>query len=140
MPMTSLFWSRLHGGANHFPIAFIFASAFFDALGFYQSSRKRELNAAGFWLGLLSAVGCFGAVVTGLALSQWQIGGTGLLLRHHLAVWPAFALIIGLGTWRCLVRNNPSGRAFTIYLCVVVVACGLIGAAGFFGGEMLLGQ
>jgi hypothetical protein len=31
-----------------------------------------------------------------LALSKWKVGGTGLLLRHHLFVWPAFALVVGL--------------------------------------------
>ena len=139
--MNSLFWSRLHGGVTHFPIALIFISAFFDALGFYRkhSARQRELKTAGYWLVILSALGCFGSVVTGLLLSQGKIGGTGLLLRHHLAVWPAFALILGLGTWRCLVRNNSSRRGFAIYLCVLGLACILIAVAGFFGGEMLLG-
>lgn len=142
MLLTSLFWSRAHGGATHFPIALIFASAFFDALGFYWNhpSRKNELNAVGYLLVVLSVAGCFGSVLTGLALSQWKPGGTGLLLRHHLFVWPAFALIVGLGTWRCLVGKNPSGRSFKIYLGVVLLACALVGAAGFFGGEMLLGS
>ena len=140
MLLTSLFWSRAHGGATHFPIALVFASAFFDAIGFYSQSipRKQQLNATGYFLVILSAFGCLGAVATGLALSQWQVGGTGLMLRHHLVVWPAVALIIGLGTWRCLVRNRPSGLGFKIYLGVVLVACALIAGAGFFGGEMLL--
>jgi hypothetical protein len=98
------------------------------------------LNGAGYLLVLLSAASCFGAVLTGLGLSQWRIGGGGALLRHHLVVWPAFALILGLGTWRCLVGSSPSGRGFKIYLCVVTVSCALVGLAGFFGGEMLLGQ
>jgi uncharacterized membrane protein len=142
MLLTSLFWARAHGGATHFPIALVFASAFMDALGFYwhNSPRKRQLSAAGYLLIVLSAFGCLGAVATGLALSQWQIGGTGLTLRHHLVVWPAFALIVGLGTWRCLVGNRPSRRGFRIYLVVVLIACALIGLAGFFGGEMLLGR
>lgn len=141
MLLTSLFWSRAHGGATHFPIALMFASAFFDALGFYSqnTARKDQLNTAGHFLVILSAFGCLGAVATGLALSQWQVGGSGLMLRHHLVVWPAVALIIGVGTWRCLVRNRPSTFAFKLYLVVVLVACALIGAAGFFGGEMLLG-
>lgn len=140
--MNSLFWSRMHGGATHFPIALIFVSAFFDGVGFYlnHSERARTMTAAGYVLVVLSALGCFGSVLTGLALSNWNLGGTGLLLRHHLAVWPAFALIVGLGTWRCLVRNNPSRRAFAAYLGVVALACVLIGVAGFFGGEMLIGR
>jgi len=141
MLLTSLFWSRAHGGATHFPIALVFASAFFDALGFYwqNSPQKRQFNAAGYLLIILSAFGCLGAVATGLALSQWQVGGTGLILRHHMVVWPAVAFIVGLGTWRCLVGKRPSTPSFKIYLGVVLVACALVGLAGFFGGEMLLG-
>jgi uncharacterized membrane protein len=141
MLLTSLFWARAHGGAVHFPIALIFASAFFDTLGFCwpNSPRKRQLNAAGYLLIVLSVFGCLGAVATGLALSQWQIGGTGLMLRHHLVVWPTFAVVVGLGTWRCLVGNRSSTRSFKIYLTLVLAGCVLVGLAGFFGGEMLLG-
>jgi hypothetical protein len=45
-----------------------------------------------------------------------------------------------LGTWRFLIGNRPTHRGFAIYLSVMAFACALIGAAGFFGGEMLLGQ
>src|SRR5690242_20080339 len=105
--MTSLFWSRLHGAATHFPIAFIFAAALFDALGFLGRADKKprhEFQVIAYWLALLAVLGSFGAVFSGLALSHWKIGGEGLLLRHHLFVWPSFALLVALGTWRFLVR------------------------------------
>src|SRR5207237_792337 len=51
-----------------------------------------------------------------------------------------FALIVGLATWRLLIGDRSTRRGFAIYLSVMAIACGLIGAAGFFGGEMLLGQ
>lgn len=115
---------------------------FFDALGFflYASPRQREFSVTGYWLMIFGALGSLGAVFSGLALSKWKIGGTGLLLRHHLFVWPAFALIIGLGTWRFLIGNRSTHRGFAIYLSVMAIACALIGTAGFFGGELLLGQ
>jgi uncharacterized membrane protein len=139
--MNSLFWSRMHGGATHFPIALIFAAAFFDALGFFwrKSSRRREFSVLGYWLVILGALGSFGAVFSGLALSKWTIGGTGLVLRHHLFVWPAFALIVGLGTWRFLVGCDPSRRAIAFYLITMIAGCGFVATAGFFGGELLLG-
>ena len=140
--MNSLFWSRVHGGMTHFPIALILGAALFDALGFFlhRSSTQRELSVTGYWLTILGALGSLGAVFSGLALSKWKIGGTGLLLRHHLFVWPAFALIVGLATWRFLIGNQSSQSGFAIYLSILAIACGLISAAGFFGGEMLLGR
>src|SRR5215475_1693044 len=140
--MSSLFWERAHGGLTHLPIALIFGAAFFDGLAFFcrRSSKRSEFKAIGYWLVIVGALGSFGAIFSGLVLSKGAIGGTGAVLRHHLFVWPAFALIIGLATWRFLVGNNPSRRAFALYLATMIVASGLIGAAGFFGGEMLLGH
>jgi uncharacterized membrane protein len=141
--MNSLFFSRMHGGATHFPIALIFVSAFFDALGFFLRGHQKphpEFRIVGYWLALLGAISCLGAVLSGLALSHWRVGGSGLLLRHHVFVWPAFALLVALGTWRALVRPDVSGRAFRIYLAAMVVGCGLIATAGYFGGEMLIGH
>ena len=92
--MNSLFWSRAHGGATHFPIALILGATLFDLLAFFspRSAKRREFNAIGYWLVILGALGSFGAVFTGLALSKWTVGGTGLILRHHLFVWPAFTV------------------------------------------------
>jgi uncharacterized membrane protein len=140
--MNSLFWERAHGGLTHLPIALIFAAALFDALGFFRrrSSKQGEFKAIGYWLVLFGALGSFGAAFSGLMLSKGTISGTGTILRHHYFVWPSFTLIVGLATWRFLVGRNPSRRAFTLYLATMLLACSLMGAAGFFGGEMLLGH
>ena len=140
--MNSLFWSRAHGGATHFPIVLILGATLFDLLAFFSppSATRREFNAIGYWLVILGALGSFGAVFTGLALSKWTVGGTGLILRHHLFVWPAFTAIVGAATWRLVVGRQPSRRGFAIYLCAMGVTCALIGGAGFFGGELLLGR
>jgi uncharacterized membrane protein len=127
---------------THFPIAFVFGAALFDALAFLRRGRSNGLdfNVIGYWLMILGAIGSFGAVFSGLALSKWTIGGTGSVLRHHLFVWPAFTLIVALGTWRLLVGYRPRRLALIIYMAGLAVTCGLVGAAGFFGGEMLLGK
>jgi uncharacterized membrane protein len=140
--MNSVLWSRLHGGATHFPIALIFAAALFDGLGFFlhEHQKRRQFRAVGYWLAILGALSSFGAVFSGLLLSNWKIGGSGLLLRHHLFVWPAFALIVALGTWRSLVGQQTSRRAFGMYLAAMIAGCALISVAGFFGGELLLGR
>jgi hypothetical protein len=47
---------------------------------------------------------------------------------------------VGLASWRFLVGHNPSRRAFALYLATTIVGCAFIGAAAFFGGEMLHGH
>ena len=138
--MSSIFWARLHGAATHFPIAFIFGAGLFDALGFFCSSKQHEFRIASYWLLVLSSIGSFGAMFSGLAASKWNACGRGLLLQHHLFVWPAFALIVGLTSWRVALGDSPSKRAFAIYLSIIAITCVLVGAAGFTGGELLLGH
>lgn len=137
--MASIFWSRVHGGVTHFPVALIFSATFFETIGFLFSSRQ-DFRVTGYWLLVFSGITSFGAVFSGLASSNWAVSGKGLLLEHHLFVWPAFALIVGLTSWRVAVGENPSRRAFAIYLLLLATACALVGAAGFSGGELLLGQ
>ena len=140
--MNSLFWERAHGGLTHFPIALIFVATLFDIISFYRdrSSKGRDFKTIGYWLVILAALGAVAAVFSGLGLSKWKIMGTGLMRLHHLFVWPAFGLILALTAWRVAARNEFSRRAFTSYLIAACCACALIGAAGFVGGEMLLGE
>ena len=82
----------------------------------------------------------FGAVLSGLVISQWKIVGTGLTEKHHLFVWPAFALMIALAVWRILTGNKASRRSLGVYLAAMVLTSVLIAAAGYWGGEMLIGS
>jgi mono/diheme cytochrome c family protein len=59
-------------------------------------------------------------------------------LFHHLFVWPAFALLVGLGAWRALVGDKASPRGFAIYLAVLFLTAGLMAGAGYWGGELIL--
>jgi mono/diheme cytochrome c family protein len=140
--MNSLFWERAHGGLTHFPIALIFVATLFDIISLFRdrSAKGRDFSAIGYWLVILAALGAIAAVFSGLGLSKWKIMGTGLMRLHHLFVWPAFGLILALTAWRVAARNEFSRRAFTSYLITACCACALIGAAGFVGGEMLLGE
>ncbi len=138
--MNSSLWARLHGGSTHFPIGLLIASFLFD-FGAYVARRDpltRDLHAAAFYSLLLAALASFAAVFTGLMLTRWQVGGAGNLAKHHLFLWPSFALLVGLAMWRLVVKDRASRPAFGAYLLVAAVGAVLMGIAGYWGGEMLL--
>lgn len=138
--MNTAFFARMHGGMTHFPIALVIASLTFDlaAVVVNDVDRQRDLRAAGFYASLLGALACFGAVLSGLLLTNWDILGGGNLAKHHLFLWPAFGLIVGLTVWRVVVHDRASRPAHGIYLVLMLVTSGLVAAAGYWGGEMLL--
>src|SRR6266436_5464208 len=141
--MTNALWAKMHGGTTHFPIALVMASTVFDLAGFLLpdnpgKTRRAGFQAAGFYTIVLAALGAFGAIVSGMVMSQGQLLGRGNLARHHLFLWPAFGLLIGLAVWRLAVGSRASNRAFRIYLSVAFVTAAFMGAAGYWGGELLL--
>jgi uncharacterized membrane protein len=116
-------------------------SAVFDALGGVIGSdrMKDRLHAAGLFTLIAGTLGAFPAVLSGLILARWEIGGTGALFWHHVFLWPAFALLIALSIWRLIVRGRRSRTGLLIYLLAAFAAAFLVSAAGFWGGEILLG-
>lgn len=139
--MDTSLWAKLHGGTTHFPIALLIASVVFDllALAIKREPERRDLQMTAFYALLLGALGMIAAVVSGLVLTDWRVWGSGLLAKHHLFVWPASALLVGLAAWRLRVREKASQKAMGAYLGVAVVASALMAGAGYWGGEMLLG-
>jgi uncharacterized membrane protein len=140
--MNHVFLARVHGGATHFPIALLMVSVAFDHAGFWWRNelRRREFFAAGFYTLLIAAAASPIAVLSGLALSQGQLLGTGALAMHHRFVWPAFGLVIGLAVWRLVVREHASRRAGGRYLALATLAAAAMTAAGYWGGEMIIGK
>jgi uncharacterized membrane protein len=138
--MNTSFWARLHGGSTHFPIGLLIASFLFDFVAYFarRDPLTRDLHAAAFYSLLLAALASSAAVFTGLMLTHWQVGGSGNLAKHHLFLWPAFALLVALAVWRLIVQGRASRIAFGIYLAVAAIASVFIAIAGYWGGEMLL--
>ena len=128
----------MHGGSTHFPIGMMIASVLFDAVAYFynRDPYRRDLHAAGFYTLLLGAAACFVATLSGLALSGWQFFGEGKLAKHHDFVWPAFGLMIALAVWRLVVRNDAAWPAFGVYLLAAALTAALMGAAGYWGGEL----
>jgi uncharacterized membrane protein len=135
-------WAKMHGATVHFPIALILCSGALDALGSFlpAPATRRGLHAAGYWTMILGAAGTVPAVVSGLVMSRGVMLGHDTLRLHHLFAWPAFALIVGLAAWRSLASDFTAGKAPAGYLAVAGVAALLVMAAGYYGGEMMLGH
>src|SRR6266699_3507184 len=141
--MDNSLWVRMHGGTTHFPIVLVLASALFDLAGLIfpensDKSRRAGFRAAGFYSLILGGLGALGAVVSGLVISHGQLWGRGNLAHHHTFLWPAFGLLTGLAVWRVVVVNHASNGSFRIYLGIALTTAVLMGAAGYWGGELLL--
>jgi uncharacterized membrane protein len=138
--MDSLFWAKLHGATTHFPIACALCSCACDAVGlaFAQRPGARDLRAVGYWTMIAAALGTFPAVVSGLVMTRGSVLGHGAMRWHHLFVWPAFGLLIALAVWRVVVGTNATRSMLIGYLALAVVAGGLVSAAGYWGGELML--
>ena len=137
--MSTGFWSDAHGAATHFPIALALISGAFDigALLIGEKPVGRGLNMAGYWTIVSAAVLSLPAVLSGLLITKGSLLGHGALRLHHLFVWPAFALLIGLATWRVFIGVSGERKCSWAYLSAVVVLIGLISAAGYWGGRMM---
>jgi uncharacterized membrane protein len=140
--MNDALWARMHGGATHFPIALIVVSVVFDVAGFWwrEEARSREFRSVGFYSLLIAAAASPAAVVSGIALSKGVLLGTGMLALHHYFIWPAFGLLIALAVWRLVVRERASRRARGYYLALACLTLVAMMTAGYWGGEMLIGQ
>jgi uncharacterized membrane protein len=141
MSIDPTLWPKLHGASVHFPVALAMAAALFEGLGFVlpnSSRHQQNLHLAGYYLIILGALGTFPAVLSGLFMTRGDTLGHDALLFHHLFVWPAFALLVGLGVWRVLVGDKFTRWGFRLYLTGLFLDAGLMAGAGYWGGELLL--
>jgi uncharacterized membrane protein len=109
-------WEMMHGGSTHLPIALMLISAVFDGLGcVIRTDRlKEQFHAAGFFTLIAGVLATFPAVLSGLVLARWDIGGTGtafLASRLHLAVIHVTVRLVGLEADRPdkAIESRPLG-------------------------------
>ena len=141
--MGNSIWVKMHGGTTHFPIALVIATVAFDLAGVIipdsaDRARRAGFRAAGYYTLLLAALGSIGAVFSGLMISRGQLWGRGNLAHHHTFLWPAFGMVVALACWRLVVGSRASHAAFKIYLASSILTGGLMAAAGYWGGELLI--
>ena len=133
-------WDKLHGAMTHFPIALLLFSTACDfvSVTFRKLSFAHELRIVSFYGLAAAALASLGAVISGIALTKGDLWGRGYFAWHHRFVWPAFGLLMALAVWRLVVRDGMSRAGLCVYLVLMLLASGLIAAAGYFGGEILL--
>ena len=132
-------WSKLHGASTHFPIALMLMSALCDGVSFFSKDAglRRSYRFTGTITIVLGTFGGYAAILTGLVMTKGQMWGHAALLRHHQFIWPAFALMTGLATWRIVSPTEPSRKAAGIYLALLILSAVLVSGAGYWGGELL---
>jgi len=133
-------WDKLHGAITHFPIALLLFSTACDfvSITLKKLPFARELRSISLYALAIAALAALGGVISGIALSKGDMWGRGDFGWHHRFVWPAFGLLVALAVWRLVVREATSRFGLRVYLCLTLLAAGLIAAAGYFGGELLL--
>ena len=133
-------WAKLHGAMTHFPIALLLFSTACDfvSLIFKKLPFARGLRLVSFYGLAVGALASLGAVISGIALTNGDMWGRGDFGWHHRSVWPAFGLLVALAVWRLVVRDAKSRFGLCLYLILMLLASGLIAAAGYFGGELLI--
>ena len=125
---------------THFPIALVLFSAAcdFGSVALKKFAFAGELRKASFYGLAISALASIGAVVSGIALTKGNMWGRAELGWHHRFIWPAFGLLVALAVWRLIVRDQMSRTGFYVYLFLMFLTSGLVAAAGYFGGELLI--
>jgi uncharacterized membrane protein len=139
--MDPSIWAKAHGATVHFPLALSLGSGVLDATAFALGARPRarDLHVAGYWTIIGGTVGSLPAVASGLLMTKGSLLGHGALRMHHLFVWPAFTLLVALATWRLCVGPQPKRRLLAVYLVGISLMVGLMSAAGYWGGELMIG-
>ncbi len=140
--MDPAIWAKAHGATVHFPLALALCSGVLDAAAFVLGERPlaRDLHAAGYWMIVVGALGSVPAVMSGLLMTKGSLLGHGALRMHHLFVWPAFALLVAMAVWRACTGKRATRRMFAGYLVVAGIVAGLLSAAGYWGGEMMMAR
>src|SRR5262249_27141457 len=130
-------WDKLHGAMSHFPIALLLFSTACDLVSVMLKEVwfARELRSVSLYALPVAALASLGAVISGIVLTKGDLWGRGDFAWHHRFVWPAFGRFGRLEAGR---ESAMSRFGLCLYLILMLVASGLVAAAGYFGGELLL--
>ena len=122
----------------HFAIALFVVAVLLDLAGAVVG--KREYHRAAWFnlvLGALSTIATVGLGMTAEVYSTPTAAAHATLDLHKLLAFSSLAVILLLLVWRYALRSEFPTRGAILYLVVGLTGIGTIGAAGYYGGEMV---
>lgn len=131
-------WRLLHPVAVHFAIALFAVAVLLDLAA--RVLRKPQLHQVA-WVNLaLSAVAALLTVSLGMTaetLVHTTPEAHDTLDVHKLFAFWSLGAILLLFVWRYFLRGAHPVRGALLYSVLSVVALGILGGAGYYGGEMV---
>ncbi len=122
----------------HFAIALFVISVLLDLAG--RLTGRREYHRAAWFnlvLGALASIVTVGLGMTAEVYSSPTAAAHATLDLHKLLAFGSLALILLLLAWRYALRGEFPTRGALLYLVLGITGMSTIGAAAYYGGEMV---
>lgn len=137
------FLGRLHPLVVHFPIALLVAAVVFEVSTILIRGERKRPSPAGLACATAGAIGAVAAAWFGWINAELEPHGRGVagLMEVHRWLGVATAGIAAAAVVAALVGAAGKSRVMTgLYRVALVLAAGLVAAAGHWGGTMVYGE
>lgn len=128
----------VHPIVVHFVIAMIFFSFFCDVVGYF--THRHHLFEVSFWNMFVASVCIFIAVIFGqfeAALAVPYEAAQSVLNYHTLNGWALSAIVVGITTWRFVIRNRDPLKVPPAYLGVATFLVCLVSLQVYLGSQLV---
>ncbi|MCC7388016.1 MAG: hypothetical protein IT431_04525 [Phycisphaerales bacterium] len=137
------FLGRTHPIAVHFPIALLAAAVLFELVAILCKRDRARPTSAGLACVIVGALGAAVAAWAGWLNADLETHSKGLadLMTTHRWLGIAAAALAAVAMLAALLGATGRARAMTaVYRVALVLAAGVVGAAGHWGGSMVYGE
>ena len=122
----------------HFVIAMVFFSFFCDVVGYF--TRKHHLFEVSFWNMFVASICIFIAVIFGqfeAGLANPYEAAQRALNSHTLLGWALSVIVVGITTWRFVIRNRDPLKVPPAYLGVATFLVCLVSVQVILGSRLV---
>lgn len=136
-------FGRTHPMLVHFPIALLIAGVLFEFIAIIVRKDRTKPSSAGLACVVVGALGAGAAAWAGWLNADLETHGRGVadLMETHRWLGIIAASLAGLALVAGLIGVSGKARAMTaVYRIALVLAAGVVGAAGHWGGSMVYGE
>ncbi len=122
----------------HFVIAMVFFSFFCDIVGYF--TRKQHLFEVSFWNMFVASICIFIAVIFGqfeAGLANPYEAAQRALNAHTLLGWSLSVIVVGITTWRFVIRNRDPLKVPPVYLGVATFLVCLVSVQVILGSRLV---